>query len=151
VYDAIKSVDTLVAGKPYLMQFDLPIPTKCVLEKEAVGGLRTCYFRSGQLSNADFGSGTIVEKITQLEKAKVLRMDVISYNLIGRKWIGFKEAIYYFDKVGNNQCKMTRITTYTSELTPRIYWEPLEKLGIRQEHDYVFANLANDLKKKYGR
>lgn len=150
VYDEIKSVDTLIADKPYLMKFDLPIPTKCVLEKEEIGGLRTCYFRSGQLSNADFGSGTIVEKITQLEKAKVLRMDVISYNLIGRKWIGFKEAIYYFDKVGNNQCKMTRVTTYTSELTPRIYWEPFEKLGIKQEHDYVFANLTNDLKKKYG-
>jgi len=151
VYDAIKSVDTLVADKPYLMDFDLPIPVKCILEKEEVGGLRTCYFKAGRLSNADFGSGTIVEKITQLEKAKVLRMDVIDYNLVGRKWIGFKEAIYYFDKVGINSCKLTRVTTYTSELTPRIYWEPLEKLGIRQEHDYVFSNLANDLKRKYGR
>ena len=151
VYDAIKSVDTLVADKPYLMKFDLPVPVKCVLEKEAVGGLRTCYFKGGNLSNADFGAGTIVEKITQLEKAKVLKMDVINYNLIGRKWIGFKEAIYYFDKVGDSSCKLTRITTYTSELTPRIYWEPLEKLGIRQEHDYVFSNLANDLKRKYGK
>ena len=35
VYDAIKSVDTLVADKPYLMQFDLPIPTKCILEKDS--------------------------------------------------------------------------------------------------------------------
>jgi hypothetical protein len=151
VYNAIKSVDTLVAEKPYLMNFDLPIPVKCILEKEEVGGLRTCYFKAGLLSNADFGSGTIVEKITQLEKAKILRMDVIDYNLVGRKWIGFKEAIYYFDKVGANSCKLTRVTTYTSELKPRIYWEPLEKLGIRQEHDYVFRNLTNDLKKKYGR
>ena len=151
VYDAIKSVDTLVADKPYLMKFDLPIPVKCILEKEEVGGLRTCYFKAGSLSNADFGSGTIIEKITQLEKAKVLRMDVIDYNLIGRKWIGFKEAIYYFDKVGENSCKLTRVTTYTSELTPRTYWEPLEKLGIRQEHEYVFSNLTSDLKKKYGR
>jgi hypothetical protein len=151
VYDAIKSVDTLIADKPYLMKFDLPIPVKCVLEKEAVGGLRTCYFKAGGMSNADFGSGTIVEKITQLERGKVLKMDVIDYNLIGRKWIGFKEAIYYFDKVGDSACKLTRITTYTSELTPRIYWEPLEKLGIRQEHAYVFSNLANDLRKKYGR
>jgi hypothetical protein len=151
VYDAIKSVDTLIAEKPFLMKFDLPIPVKCVLEKEAVGGLRTCYFKAGGMSNADFGSGTIVEKITQLERGKVLKMDVIDYNLVGRKWIGFKEAIYYFDKVGDNACKLTRITTYTSELTPRIYWEPLEKLGIRQEHDYVFSNLANDLRKKYGR
>ena len=149
VYDAIKSVDTLIADKPYLMQFDLPIPTKCILEKEEVGGLRTCSFKGGNLSNANFGGGTIVEKITQLEKAKILRMDVIDYNLVGRKWIGFKEAIYYFDKVGEQGCKLTRVTTYTSELTPRIYWEPLEKLGIRQEHAYVFSNLANDLKKKY--
>lgn len=151
VYDAIKSVDTLIAPKPYLMQFDLPIPVKCVLEKEEVGGLRTCYFRSGRMSNADFGSGVIVERITELRKAEVLKMDVVSYNLVGRKWIGFNQAIYYFTTVGDTACKLTRITTYTSELNPRFYWEPLEKLGIRQEHDYVFANLANDLRKTYGR
>jgi hypothetical protein len=151
VYDAIKSVDTLDADKPFLMTFDLPIPTKCILEKEEVNGLRTCYFKSGKLSNADFGSGTIVEKIKKLERGKVLAMDVVSYNLIGRKWLGFKEAIYYFDKTGDSSCKLTRITTYTSVLTPRIYWEPLEKLGIRQEHDYVFSNLSKDLRKKYGR
>jgi hypothetical protein len=151
VYDAIKSVDTLDAEKPFLMKFDLPIPIKCVLEKEEVGGLRTCYFKAGGLSNADFGSGTIVEKITQLEKGKILKMDVIDYNLVGRNWIGFKEAIYYFDPVGKDSCKLIRITTYTSELNPRMYWEPLEKLGIRQEHEYIFNNLGKDLKRKYGR
>ena len=151
VYDAIKSVDTLNADKPFLMTFDLPIPTRCVLEKEQVGGLRTCYFRGGKLSNADFGGGTIVEKITKLERGKVLKMDVINYNLTGRKWLGFKEAIYYFDTTDNNSCKLTRVTTYTSVLTPRVYWEPLEKLGIRQEHDYVFDNLQKDLQTKYGR
>jgi hypothetical protein len=77
-------------------------------------------------------------------------MDVIDYNMVGRNWIGFKEAIYYFDKVGKNSCKLTRVTTYTSELTPRFYWEPLEKLGIEQEHAYVLDNLANDLKRNYG-
>ncbi|TAE26653.1 MAG: polyketide cyclase [Cytophagales bacterium] len=151
VYDAIKSVDTLNAKKPYLMYFDLPIPTKCVLEKEEVGGLRTCYFRAGKSSTNDFGSGTIVEKITKLERGKVLKMDVIDYNLVGRNWLGFKEAIYYFDKVGHNHCKMTRVTTYTSVLTPRFYWEPLEKLGIEQEHEYVFNNLIKDLQTKHGR
>lgn len=151
VYDAIKSVDTLIAEKPFLMKFDLPIPYKCVLEKEEVGGKRTCYFNGGNLSNKDFGGGTITERITQLERGKVLKMDVIDCNIIGRKWIGFKEAIYYFDKVGSGSCKLTRITTYTSIRSPRFYWEPFEKLGIRQEHDYVFNNLANDLQKKYGK
>ncbi len=149
VYEAIKSVDTLDAEKPWLMKFDLPVPVKCVLEKEEVGGTRTCYFHKGNMSRGDYGGGTIVEKITELEKGKVLKMDVTDYNLIGRKWLGFKQAIYYFDKVGDNSCKLTRITTYTSELTPRIYWEPFEKLGIQQEHEYVFRNLEKDLMNKY--
>ena len=151
VYDVIKSVDTLDAEKPFLLQLDLPIPTKCILEKEEVGALRTCYFRSGRLSNADFGGGTITERVSELKRGKVLKMDVIDYNLIGRKWLGFKEAIYYFEPAVNNSCKLTRITTYTSVLTPRFYWEPMEKLGVRQEHDYVFNNLEKDLKYKYGR
>ena len=78
-------------------------------------------------------------------------MDVIDYKLTGRKWLGFKEAIYYFNKVGRDSCKMTRITTYTSVLKPRLYWLPFEKLGIGQEHDYVFDNLANDLERKHGK
>ena len=150
VYDAIKSVDTLDADKPFLMYFDLPIPTKCVLEKEEVGGIRTCYFKGGNLSPGNYGGGTITEKITQLERGKILKMDVIDYTLVGRNWLGFKEAIYYFDKVGEEKCKLTRVTTYTSKTTPRFYWEPLEKHGIRQEHEFVFNNLAKDLKKKYG-
>jgi hypothetical protein len=139
VYDAIKSVDTLVAKKPFLMKLDLPVPQKCVLEKEEVGSLRTCYFSGGR----------IIERITALEKGKLLKMEVIKYELTGRKWLGFKEAIYLFDSLGINRCKMTRITTYTSELKPRLYWQPLEQMGIEQEHEYVFANLTNDLKRKY--
>jgi hypothetical protein len=149
VFDAIKSVDTLDAEKPFLLKLDLPIPTKCVLEKQGVGALRTCYFKGGRLSNADFGGGTITERVTEYERGRVLKMDVIDYNLIGRKWLGFKEAIYYFEPVGNNACKLTRITTYTSVLTPRWYWEPMERLGIRQEHDYVFNNLEKDLDRRY--
>lgn len=140
VYETIKSVDTLATEKPFLMKLDLPIPQKCVLEEEKVGGIRTCYFQGGQ----------IVEKITALEKGKILKMDVIDYQLTGRKWLGFKEAIYLFDELENGQTKMTRITTYTSELYPRFYWKPLEKIGIEQEHEYVFDNLKKDLKNKYG-
>jgi hypothetical protein len=77
-------------------------------------------------------------------------MDVIDYQLTGRKWLGFNEAIYLFDELENGQSKMTRITTYTSELYPRFYWEPLEKIGIEQEHEYVFRNLVKDLETKDG-
>ncbi len=140
VHETIKSVDTLNVEKPFLMKLDLPIPQKCILEEEKVGALRTCYFEEGK----------IIERVTELEKGKILRMDVIDYQLTGRKWFEFKEAIYTFEELKNGNCKMTRITTYSSELYPRLYWQPLEKIGIEQEHDYVFKNLVKDLKNKYG-
>ncbi|GAB5523690.1 MAG: hypothetical protein Roseis2KO_15620 [Roseivirga sp.] len=140
VYDAIKSVDTLIAEKPFLMKLDLPVPHKCILEKEEVGALRICYFEGGR----------IVERITELDRGRILKMDVIDYELTGRAWLGFKEAIYYFEPVGASSCKMTRITTYTTDLYPRTYWEPLERIGIEQEHQYVFRNLQRDLRNAHG-
>ncbi len=70
VFDVIKSVDTLDAEKPFMLNLDLPVPYKCVLEKEEVGALRTCYFKGGRLSNADFGGGTITERVTEMERGK---------------------------------------------------------------------------------
>lgn len=145
VYDAIKSVDTIVVDKPYLMRFDLPVPTHCVLEKEEVGGVRTCYFNGGNFSRGDFGGGRIVERITELERGRIIRMDITDYDLIGRKWLGFNEATYYFNGTANGGCVLTRTTSYTSNLQPRWYWKPLEQLGIEQEHDYVLRNLEKDL------
>ncbi len=141
VYETIKSVDTLIADKPWLMQLDLPVPRKCVLGEEKVGGLRTCYFDGGQ----------IVERITELEPGKVMDMDVIDYQLTGRKWLGFSKAKYLFTELPDGSCRMTRITGYTSVLYPRFYWEPLERMGIEQEHAYVFGNLRRDLKNRYGK
>lgn len=95
------------------------------MEKEEVGGFRICYF----------SGGTITERITELEKGKVLRIDVIDCQITGRKWLGFEDAIYLFDKVEPDSCRLTRIITYTLVLTPRFYWKPLEKIGIQQEHE----------------
>ena len=135
VFDAIKSVDTLYGVKPFLMKLDLPVPFKCILEKEEVGALRICYFEGGR----------IVERVTVFEPGKLLQMDVIDYELTGRDWLGFKEAIYKFDSLGTNSTKLTRITTYSSQLLPRIYWNRFEKIGVSQEHNYVFENIKRRL------
>ena len=141
VFDAIKSVDTLDVPKSFLMQIGLPVPHKCILEKDEIGAQRTCYF----------DGGVIKEEVTEFERGKTLKMVVTDYQLTGRKWLRVKDAIYLFDKISENKTKLTRITTYTSELKPRAYWQPLEEMGIQQEHNYVFRNLEKDLKEKYGR
>lgn len=136
VYHAIKSVDTLDTDKSFLMHLGLPVPQKCILEREEPGAARVCYFEGG----------TIEERVTQLEPGKILAMDVTGYDLMGLHWLGFRKAIYTFEPTDFGGCRLTRITTYTSSLQPRFYWAPLEKLGIGQEHDYVFRNLAKDLR-----
>ncbi len=135
VFNAIKSFDTLDGPKPFLMKLDLPIPQKCILEKEEVGALRTCYFEEGK----------IVQRVTAWKKNKLMKMDIIDYGLTGRDWLTFKKAAYLFETLNNGYCKITRISTYKSTLKPRIYWLPFEKMGIEQEHEYVFNNLKEKL------
>jgi hypothetical protein len=137
VFDHIKSVDTLDSEKPFLMQIGLSVPQKCILEKEEVGASRICYFKEG----------TIDEKVTEIKRGEILKMDVTRYGLPGRKWLKFKDAIYLF-KEKNNGTELTRITTYRTELKPRFYWAYWEKISIEAEHDYVLHDLERRLKEK---
>ena len=133
VYDFIKSVDTLAGKRSLLMNLGLSVPQKCVLEKEEVGAKRTCYFEDG----------TIEEKVTDIKRGEFIKMKVTGYNLPGFKWLKFDDAIYLFDQEGDST-KVTRITTYKSQLKPRIYWEFWEKKAIEAQHEYVL----NDLKRR---
>ena len=133
VYDFIKSVDTLAGKRSLLMNLGLSVPQKCVLEKEEVGAKRTCYFENG----------TIEEKLTDIKRGEYIKMKVTNYDLPGFKWLKFDDAIYLFDQKGDST-KLTRITTYQSQLKPRIYWEFWERQAIEAQHDYVL----NDLKRR---
>ena len=39
-----------------------------------------------------------------------------------------------------------RDTTIESRLWPRWYWEPIERLGVRSEHDFVLQSLDQKLR-----
>jgi len=133
VYDFIKSVDTLEGEKSLLMNLGLSVPQKCILEKEEVGAKRICYFEGG----------SIEEKVIDIKRGEFIKMKVTDYNLPGFKWLKFDDAIYLFIQEGDST-RLTRITTYQSQLKPRIYWEFWEKQAIEAEHEYVL----NDLKRR---
>jgi len=137
VYDFIKSVDTLDGKKSLLMSLGLSVPQKCVLEKEEVGAKRTCYFEEG----------TIEEKVTGIKRGEFIKMKVTEYNLPGFKWLKFDDAIYLFTQEGD-LTKLTRITTYRSQLKPRIYWEFWERQAIEAQHEYVLNDLKRRLEAK---
>lgn len=136
-YDLIKSVDTLEGEKSLLMNLGLSVPQKCYLEKEEVGAKRTCYFEEG----------TIEEKVTDIKRGEFIKMKVIKYNLPGFKWLQFEDAVYLFTQDGE-LTKLTRITTYQSQLKPRLYWEFWEKQAIEAQHEYVLNDLKRRLETK---
>lgn len=138
VFDEVKQMDKLDADKPIGLLMGLPAPYRCELEADTVGAKRNCLFDNGK----------IIAEITRYEKGKVLEMNVIDYTLTGREWFEFVDATYTFSEI-NGQTKITRTSSYKSILNPRLYWGPLERWGIDQEHNFVLASLKKNLQEKY--
>lgn len=139
VFDQVKAMDKLDAKKTCGLWLGLPAPYRCELEADTIGAKRNCLFPNGK----------IVAEITQYEKGKILEMDVIDYTLTGKEWFEFVDATYTF-KATEGKTTITRTSSYKSILHPRIYWAPLEKWGIEQEHDFVLASLKKNLAEVYG-
>jgi hypothetical protein len=136
VYNSIIEVDTVDVETNFLQKIGLPTPRKCVLSEAKVGGTRLC----------EFEEGLILETIKEITPNKYLRMEVTECKLDReRHWLKFNEDIYNIESVDNRQTKITRTTTYSSTLKPRLYWELMEGLTIKTEHDFVFRNLKKDV------
>lgn len=134
VYDHIKHVDTVTAPSHFFHQLGLPYPYKCIMTAEAVGGKRIC----------EFDAGVITETIIELEKNKLLRMEVTDYNLPGKVWFSFKEDLYNVEEIAEGT-RISRTTTYHSRLRPRLYWQGIERLTIGAQQELVFENLKNEV------
>lgn len=130
-WNYIKEIEVLNGPKPLLLNMGLPVPTRCTLSKNGVGGERLCYFKNG---------GIIRQRVTRWEPNIKMAFDITDSTLKGKAWLHFIDASYEFypAKGGTTVIRHTRIG---SSLTPRFYWKPLEAIGVRAEHDYVLANL----------
>ena len=136
VYDHIKQVDTVTAPPHWFHELGLPYPYKCIMTAEEVGGKRIC----------QFDAGVITETILELEKNRLLRMEVSDYKMPGKVWFSFKEDRYDVDQIIGGT-RITRTTTFLSKLRPRLYWNEIEKLTIGAQQELVFENLRNEVEK----
>lgn len=127
----IKEIERMEGSLPLLLKLGLPVPTRCTLSINGVGGERICYFRKG---------GIIRQRVTVWEPHTRMAFDITGCTLHGREWLQFIDAEYEFHPAegGTTVVRHTRIH---SALSPRFYWRPLEALGVRTEHDYVLQNL----------
>jgi hypothetical protein len=86
----------------------------------------------------------IDERVAEWDPPRRMRMEIVRSTLPGRHWLSFREAIYDLRREGNRTV-IRRMTTYTSTLEPRWYWDALEAWGIRSMHSYVLDDLRGRL------
>ncbi|MFN4257084.1 MAG: polyketide cyclase, partial [Saprospiraceae bacterium] len=137
VFDEVKAMDTLDAEKPLLLQVGLPTPYKCVLEADSVGAKRICVFPDGR----------IVSQLTEFDRPNSFKMNVLEYSLTGLRWFRFESASYALTQKGDTT-QLSRTTSYSSTLKPRLYWQPLEIWAIEQEHRFVLESVKKNLMKQ---
>src|SRR5215472_1665696 len=128
----IQSIDSIHAAKPWLMYIGLPFPQRCTLEKTSVGARRTCYFDKGYIE----------ETVVEWDPPHFMRLQIDRTHMPGRHWLGFESASYLLEPEGKGT-RLTRITVISSHLYPAWYWRPLERLGVKSEHQYLLQDVAN--------
>ena len=116
------------------MRIGLPVPVSCKVDKEEVGGKRTCYFESGYIE----------ERITEWNPPLSIKMEITASDVPGRPWLTFKDASYELSE-NNGKTTITRRTTIVSRLSPAWYWRRLEKIGVETEHEYLFEEVRNSV------
>lgn len=134
VWNTIKVMDRVNAHKGLLMRIGLPVPVSCSVDKEEVGGTRTCYFEKG----------FIEERITEWEPPRSMKLEITAWDVPGRPWLDFKDATYEIHEE-NGRTQMTRTTTIVSRLLPAWYWRGFEQIGVETEHEYLFEAVRNSL------
>ncbi len=135
VWKLIKTMDRVNAHKGFLMRIGLPVPVSCKLDKEAVGGKRTCYFESGYIE----------ERIIEWNPPHSMKLEITAWDVPGRPWLDFKDAGYEIHEE-NGRTVMTRDSTIISRLLPAWYWRRFEKIGVETEHEYLFEAVKNRIK-----
>ncbi len=134
-WEALGRFDSMTGSKPFLLKAGaLPVPHRCTLEGEGKGSVRTCYF----------DKGTITQKVTAWQKPSRMEFEITGDTLPGNQWLTFSKAGYELTEEAG-KTRVTRHTTIESRLWPRWYWEPIERLGVRSEHDFVLQSLDQKL------
>lgn len=132
VWNSLKTMDRVNAHKGFLMRIGLPVPVSCSIDREGVGGKRTCYFESG----------FIEERIVEWDPPRVMKLEITEWDVPGRPWLAFQDASYELHEE-NGHTIMTRTTTIVSRLLPVWYWRRFEKIGVETEHEYLFEAVRN--------
>jgi hypothetical protein len=129
-WELLKRMPEMNGTQPFLLRAGLPVPYRCELDHDGVGGVRTCYF----------DQGIIEQEVTDWQESKSMRLKITKCTLPGRQWLNFLAAAYKLTPDANGTTVVRR-TKIASRLYPRWYWRPFEQWGVTSEHEFVLSSL----------
>jgi hypothetical protein len=130
-WNSLVRMPAMEGEKPFLLQIGLPVPYRCTLDRDAVGGCRTCYF----------DQGVIEMEVTEWHRPDTVGFTITRNTLPGRRWLTFVGASYELVPEADGT-RVIRYSTIASRLYPRWYWRQFERWGVVSEHQFVLSSLA---------
>ena len=83
-----------------------------------------------------------MQEVTAWQKPSRMEFEITGDNLPGNQWLTFSKAGYELTEEAG-EIRVTRHTTIESRLW---YWEPIERLGVRSELNFVLQSLDQKLR-----
>ncbi len=116
---------------PLLLRWFLPCPVR------TQGGGK----HEGALVECTYSRGSLVKRITKLERPRLVRFEVLDQRLGIERCLTTVEGSYEF-RVHGSGTEVALTTRYRGHLRPRPLWRPLERLLAHQLHRHILRGMG---------
>ena len=119
-----------VPGRPPLLLDSLLCPLGTQGDKSEIGATILCKYKQG----------TLVKRITFLQRPYLIRFDVLEQQL-GIEYCAIAQSGSYCIRRLDDASEVILTTNYRAFLYPRWFWRPLERLALHQLHSHILNGM----------
>lgn len=119
--------------RPWLLKLGLPTPSHVEGKIHAVGDEQVCVYT---------GDARLVKRATHVVPGEILAFDVIDQHKFENNSIRLIDGAFDFERVADNETRITLTTRYEPLLRPRILWQPIEDTLAHELHRHVLKGMA---------
>ncbi|MBX2852445.1 MAG: hypothetical protein KTR15_11955 [Phycisphaeraceae bacterium] len=120
-------------GRPWLLRLGLPTPSHVEGKIHGVGDRQACVYT---------GDARLVKQATHVVPGEVLAFDVIEQHKFENNSIRLIDGAFDFERVADDQTRVTLTTRYEPLLRPRVLWQPIEHAFAHELHRHVLRGMV---------
>ena len=119
--------------RPWLLRLGLPTPSHVQGKIKAVGDQQVCVYT---------GDARLVKQATHVVPGELLAFDVIEQRKFENNSIRLIDGAFDFERVSDNETRITLTTRYEPLLRPRVLWQPIEHTFAGELHRHVLKGMV---------